>query len=289
MTRADFLLKCDIRNILNNGYKDVDPRPHYEDGTPAYTYSVNHVVRTYHMDKGEFPICTLRPIAWKSAIKEILWIYQDASNSLDVLKNKYNVHYWDQWESKDIHGTIGVRYGETVRRYNLLNNLLKDIKENPYGRRHIMSLWQENDFKESDGLMPCCYETIWNVRGEYLDMLLNQRSGDMLTASGAGGVNEVQYAALLMMVAKATGYKAGKFTHVVVNEQIYDRHIDAAKELISRGDKLKTEHPYYKYQFDNVEMKFNPKTNNFYDFTIDDFELIGYEPIKPQLKLELGI
>lgn len=289
MTRADFLLKCDIRNILNNGYKDVDPRPHYEDGTPAYTYSVNHVVRTYHMDKGEFPICTLRPIAWKSAIKEILWIYQDASNSLDVLKNKYNVHYWDQWESKDIHGTIGVRYGETVRRYNLLNNLLKDIKENPYGRRHIMSLWQENDFKESDGLMPCCYETIWNVRGEYLDMLLNQRSGDMLTASGAGGVNEVQYAALLMMVAKATGYKVGKFTHVVVNEQIYDRHIDAAKELISRGNKLKTEHPYYKYQFDNVEMKFNPKTNNFYDFTIDDFELIGYEPIKPQLKLELGI
>lgn len=289
MTRTDFLLKCDIQNILNNGYKDVDPRPHYEDGTPAYTYSVNHVVRTYHLDKGEFPICTLRPIAWKSAIKEIFWIYQDASNSLDVLKNKYNVHYWDQWESKDVSGTIGIRYGETVRRYDLLNNLLKDIKENPYGRRHIMSLWQENDFKESDGLMPCCYETIWNVRGEYLDMLLNQRSGDMLTASGAGGVNEVQYASLLMMVAKATGYKPGKFTHIVVNEQIYDRHLEVACELLSRCKQLKTEHPYYEYHFDNVEMKFSPKTDNFYDFTIDDFELIGYKPIKPQLKLELGI
>ncbi len=289
MTRADFLLKCDIQNILNNGYKDENPRPYYEDGTPAYTYSVNHVLRTYHLDKGEFPICTLRPIAWKSAIKEIFWIYQDASNSLELLKNKYNVHYWDQWESKDLQGTIGVRYGETVRRHNLLNNLLNDIKENPYGRRHIMSLWQEDDFKESDGLMPCCYETIWNVRGEYLDMFLNQRSGDMLTASGAGGVNEVQYAALLMMVAKATGYKPGKFTHFVANEQIYDRHMDAANELLQRCDRLKSDEPYYKYHFDKVEMLFTPKSDNFYDFTIDDFQLQDYEPIKPQLKLELGI
>lgn len=289
MTNADFLLKCDIQNILRNGYKDENPRPHYPDGTPAHTYSVNHVMRKYHLDKGEFPICTLRPIAWKSAIKEILWIYQDASNSLEILKNKYNVNYWDEWESKDIPGSIGVRYGETVRRYNLLNNLIDDIKTNPYGRRHIMCLWQEDDFKASDGLIPCCYETIWNVRGEYLDMLMNQRSGDMLTASGAGGVNEVQYAALLMMVAKATGYKPGTFTHVVVNEQIYDRHIDAANELLKRGEKMKSDKPYYNYHFDKVEMHFNPKSDNFYDFTINDFELVGYEPVKPQLKLELGI
>lgn len=289
MTKADFLLKCDIQNILNNGYKDENPRPHYADGTPAHTYSINHVMRKYHLDKGEFPICTLRPIAWKSAIKEILWIYQDASNSLNVLKNKYNVNYWDEWESKDLPGTIGVRYGETVRKHNLLNNLINDIKTNPYGRRHIMCLWQEDDFKESDGLMPCCYETIWNVRGEYLDMLLNQRSGDMLTASGAGGVNEVQYAALLMMIAKATGYKPGVFTHVVVNEQIYDRHIEAAKELIKRGESLKTKHPYYNYEFSNVEIMFNPKSDDFYSFTIDDFELVQYEPIRPQLQLELGI
>ena len=111
----------------------------------------------------------------------------------------------------------------------------------------------------------------------------------MLTASGAGGVNEVQYAALLMMVAKATGYKPGKFTHFVANEQIYDRHIDVAKELMRRCDSLATTDEHYKYKYNNVKMEFTPKTNNFYDFTIDDFKLIGYEPMKPQLKLDLGI
>lgn len=289
MTRADLLLKCDIQNILNNGTKDENPRPRYPDGTPAHTYFVNHVVRKYRLDKGEFPICTLRPIAWKSAIKEVLWIYQDQSNSLDVLENKYRIFWWREWESKDMPGTIGVRYGETVRRHDLINNLLKDIKENPYGRRHIMSLWQEEDFQASDGLLPCAYETIWTVRGEYLDMVLMQRSGDMLTASGAGGVNEAQYAALLMLIAKATGYKPGAFTHFVVNEHIYDRHIDSAKELLKRCENLKMDDSHYDYKFDTVEMKFNPKSNNFYDFDIDDFELVGYEPIKPQLKLELGI
>ena len=289
MTKADFLLSCDIKNILNNGYKDENPRPKYSDGTPAYTYFVNHVIRQYDLSKGEFPICTLRPIAWKNAIKEVFWIYQDQTNSLDILENKYGIHWWNEWESKDIPGTIGIRYGETVKRYGLINKLLRDIKNNPYGRRHIMSLWQEQDFNTSDGLMPCCYETIWNVRGEYLDMMMIQRSGDMITASGAGGVNEVQYASLLMMVANSTGYKVGKFTHVVANEQIYDRHLDAAKELLNRCDGLKVDSEHYHYVFENLEMKFNPKTDNFYDYTIDDFELVGYEPMKPQLKLDLGV
>ncbi len=289
MNKADLLLSQDIRKILNTGTKDENPRPRYKDGTPAHTLFVNHVIRKYYLQSGEFPICTLRPIAWKSAIKEIFWIYQDQSNSLKILREKYNIHYWDEWESKDIPGTIGIRYGETVRKHNLFNNLIDDIKSDPYGRRHIMSLWQEDDFKASDGLMPCCYETIWNVRGEYLDMLMNQRSGDMLTASGAGGVNEVQYAALLMMVAKVTGYKPGVFTHVIENEQIYDRHINAANELLNRTTSLEMEHPYYKYKFDNVTMKFHPKSNDFYSFSINDFELIGYDPIKPQIQLELGI
>lgn len=292
MTRADLLLVNDIRNIFVNGTKDENPRPKYEDGTPAHTYFVNHVMRTYNLQK-EFPICTLRPIAWKSAIKEIFWIYQNASNSLDLLENKYKVKYWRAWESKDIPNTIGVRYGETVRKYDLLNRLIADIKENPYGRRHIMSLYQENDFKESDGLIPCAFLTIWNVRGKYLDMCLIQRSGDMLTASGAGGVNEVQYACLQMMIAKATGYKAGKFTHFVANEQIYDRHINAANKLINRANahklKISTSNGHYDYEFEPVKMNFNPKSDNFYDFSIEDFYLENYNPIKPQIKLELGI
>lgn len=280
MNKADLYMVKDIDYVIRHGYKDVNPRPHYEDGTPAHTLSVNHRVRQYNLARGNFPITGLRPIAWKSAIKEIFWIYQDASNSLDVLNSKYGVHYWNQWESKDMPGTIGVRYGETVRRHDLMNKLLKDIQENPYGRRHIMNLWQEDDFESSDGLLPCCYETIWNVRGEYLDMLLNQRSGDMMAASGAGGINEVQYAALLMMVARHCGYQPGVFTHVIENEQIYDRHIDAAQEMTERLSKV---------GWKSIRMTLNPEKTNFYSFTIDDFELKGYQPVKPQLLLELGI
>ena len=277
---ADEYLKEDIRNILNTGQKDENPRPKYEDGTPAYTYFVTHNVRTYDLSKGEFPITTLRPIAWKNAIKEILWIYQDASNSLDILENKYNIHWWNSWESKNIPGTIGNRYGHTVARYDLMNKrVLEDIKKDPYGRYHIMNLWQEEELRSSDGLKPCAYETIWTVRGKYLDMFLNQRSGDMLVASGAGNVNEVQYAALLMMVAKDTGYEPGKFTHMVVNEQIYDRHIENAKELLNRQSDI-SKVPV---------MKLNKDKMNFYDFTIDDFELIDYEPVKPNLKFDLGV
>lgn len=277
---ADKYLKDDISNILNIGQKDENPRPKYGDGTPAYTYFVTHNVRIYDLSKGEFPITTLRPIAWKSAIKEVLWIYQDASNNLDVLENKYNIHWWNSWESQNIPGTIGNRYGHTVARYDLMNKrVLEDIKKDPYGRYHIMNLWQEDELRSSDGLKPCAYETIWTVRGRYLDMFLNQRSGDMLVASGAGNVNEVQYAALLMMVARDTGYVPGKFTHMVVNEQIYDRHIENAKEILNRqsnASKVPT-------------MKLNENKTNFYDFTIEDFELINYEPVKPNLKFALGV
>ena len=277
---ADEYLKADIKNILTNGQKDENPRPKYEDGTPAYTYFVTHNVRTYELSKGEFPITTLRPIAWKNAIKEILWIYQDASNSLDILENKYNIHWWNDWASQNIPGTIGNRYGHTVARYDLMNKrVLEDIKKDPYGRYHIMNLWQEDELRSSDGLKPCAYETIWTVRGQYLDMFLNQRSGDMLVASGAGNVNEVQYAALLMMVARDTGYEPGKFTHMVVNEQIYDRHIENAKELLNRQSDI-SKVPV---------MKLNKDKTGFYDFTIDDFELTDYEPVKPNLKFELGV
>ena len=277
---ADEYLKSDIKNILNKGQKDENPRPKYEDGTPAYTYFVTHNVRTYDLSKGEFPITTLRPIAWKSAIKEVLWIYQDASNNLNVLENKYNIHWWNSWESKNIPGTIGNRYGHTVARYDLMNKrVLEDIKKDPYGRYHIMNLWQEDELQSSDGLKPCAYETIWTVRDKYLDMFLNQRSGDMLVASGAGNVNEVQYAALLMMVARDTGYEPGKFTHMVVNEQIYDRHIENAKELLNRQSDI-SKVPVMKLNKDKIK---------FYDFTIDDFKLIDYEPVKPNLKFDLGV
>lgn len=281
MTKADNYLYDAIRNILDCGILDENPRPKYEDGTPAHTKFINHVVRTYDISNGEFPITTLRPIAWKTAIKEIMWIYQDASNNLDLLHNKYNVHYWDEWESKDLPGSIGARYGETVRTYDLMRKLLKDIKEDPYGRRHIIDLWQYEQLMATDGLAPCAFLTIWNVRGKYLDLSLIQRSGDTLAAS-CSGVNEIQYTALLMMVARDCGYEPGVLTHYVANEQLYTRHFNQCKELMKRYEEMS-------HSDKKPHLILNPNKNNFYDFTIDDFTMVDYDPIQPQITFPLGI
>ena len=281
MNKADRYLVSDINNILENGYKDIDPRPKYEDGTPAHTISVNHVMRKYDLSKGEFPISNLRHQAWKTGIREIFTIYNRPTNKLSEME-EMGVTWWTPWDIGD--GTIGQRYGATVKRYDLINNLIADIKKDPYGRRKIMSLWQETDLHETKGLAPCAFLTIWNVRGEYLDMCMIQRSGDMLTASGAGGINEIQYAALLMMVARATGYKEGVFTHFVANEQIYDRHIDNAHELLRRAEARKDIN-------DKPALVLNKESGcDISKITIDDFEMKDYDPIKePKLKFELGI
>ena len=293
MTKADRYMEHDIRHILQDGYKDENPRPHYADGTPAHTISVNHVCRQYDLSAGEFPICTLRPMAWKTGIKEIFTIYQKPTNDLATM-HEMGVNWWDDWDIGD--GTIGQRYGATVSRYDLINNLIKDIQKDPYGRRKVVSLWQETDLHETAGLAPCAFLTIWNVRGKYLDMAMIQRSGDMLTASGAGGINEIQYATLLMMIARHTGYEPGVFTHFVANEQIYDRHLEAANIMLERykeginkdfelfGSDIKA----WKTK-DKPMLVLNPKATNFFEMTIDDFTMENYDPIKPQLKLELGI
>ena len=284
---VDEQLKHDIDNILRFGFYDENPRPKYEDGTPAHTLSVNHVIRQYDLSTGDLPICTLRYIAWKSAVKELLWIYQDQSNSLEVLNNKYGVVYWNNWESQDEKGTIGQRYGATVKKYNLINRLLENLTNDPFGRRHVLDLWQESDFEETDGLKPCAFCTIWNVRKEdgfmYLDLLLNQRSGDMLTASGAGGINEIQYIVLQHLVARHCGFFVCKFTHIVANEQIYNRHVENAR-ILTKRDSVGCQ----------PRLILNPEKKNFFDFTIDDIQIEDYDrekinAINPQLKFELGI
>lgn len=289
-TKTDYNMANSIRHILLHGYKDVNPRPKYKDGTPAHTISVNHVTRSYDLSKGEFPITTLRPIAWKTGIKEILTIYQKPTNKISEME-AMGVNWWGDWDIGD--GTIGQRYGATVKRYDLINNLIKDIQTDPYGRRKIVSLWQETDLHETPGLAPCAFLTIWNVRNdndghEYLDMCLIQRSGDMLTASGPGCINEVQYAALLMMIARHCGYLPGVFTHFVANEQIYDRHEDQARAMLNRIRQSAFDDQYDEKQ-EAPMLILNPEKTNFYEFTIDDFTMLNYEPIKPQLPLELGI
>ena len=279
MTKADRYLVDDIRNIMTNGYKDENPRPKYADGTPAYTISVNHVMRKYDLSAGEFPLCTLRPQAWKTGVREVFTIYKNPTNSLAEMK-EMGVTWWDPWDIGD--GTIGQRYGATVKRYDLMNNLIEDIRKDPYGRRKIVNLWQETDLRETPGLPPCAFLTIWNVRGNYLDMALIQRSGDMLTASGAGGINEIQYAALLMMIARVTCLEPGVFTHFVANEQIYDRHIENAEEMLRRAEEsTDTSNPH-------LELHKEPGCE-FSEITLEDFEMVDYAPIKPQLKFDLGI
>ena len=282
MTKADKYLVEDIKNILENGFQDVDPRPKYEDGTPAHTISVNHVMRKYDLSKGEFPICTLRPQAWKTGVREIFTIYQKPTNDLAEMR-EMGVTWWDPWDIGD--GTIGQRYGATVKRYDLIHKLIEDIEKNPYGRRKVMSLWQETDLAETPGLAPCAFLTMWNVRGEFLDMSMVQRSGDMLTASGAGGINEIQYAALLLMVAHVTGYKPGVFTHFVANEQIYDRHIDNAHEMLHRAEVAEANDDG---KSPTLVLHAEPGCK-FEDICLEDFELLDYEPQKPQLRFELGI
>ena len=283
MTKADRYLVEDIKNILENGYKDIDPRPKYEDGTPAHTISVNHVTRKYDLSKGEFPICTLRHQAWKTGIREIFTIYKNPTNVLSEME-EMGVTWWTPWDIGD--GTIGQRYGATVKRYDLVNRLIEDIRKDPYGRRKIMSLWQEADLRETPGLAPCAFLTIWNVRGEYLDMCMVQRSGDMLTASGAGGINEIQYAAFLMMIARVTGYEPGVFTHFVANEQIYDRHVDNAHEMLRRAE----EKAASGNDGEGPMLVLNKEKNcKLEDIRVEDFEMVNYDPMKPNLKFELGI
>lgn len=287
MSIADSYQKAMLSRILNEGFLDENPRPKYSDGVPAHTLSLNHSVQRYDLSKGEFPIQTLRPQAWKSAVKEILWIYQMQSNKLSDLHD-LGIKYWDQWDIGD--GTIGCRYGETVRKHHLMDRLLKGLVEDPFGRRHIMNMWQEDDFYDESGgttkgLNPCCYETIWNVRkGEdgtmYLDMLMNQRSSDYAVSCA---INEIQYVALQMMVAKHCGMIPGVFTHVMENVQIYDRHIEQAKELVNRSE------------VDCVpRLVLNTDKSNFYEFSIEDFEMEDYplaqiKEENPQLEFDLGI
>lgn len=293
MNLADRYNFMNINEILEEGHIDENPRPKLADGTPAHTLFVNHNFRSYDLNEGEFPITSLRPIAWKTGIKEILWIYQDQSNDLNLLKNKYNVNYWDEWESKDLPGTIGARYGEVVRKYHLMDELLNGLTNDPYGRRHIIDLYQYTDLNETDGLYPCAFCSIWNVRpdvendGLFLDMVLIQRSGDYFMASGAGGINEVQYAALLMMVAKHCGYKPGRFSHFVANEHIYTNLIPLTEEMLKRYDALRSI-PGWKNE-PEPWLNFHPMNNNFYDFTIDDFTMENYNPVKPQLKGEIAV
>lgn len=278
MNYADKVFKENIRNVLENGVVSGKARPVYSDGTEAKSKYVTQVFNTYDLSKGEFPITTLRRIAIKSAIKEIFWIYQQGSNKLEDLHNM-GVKYWDAWEVGDT-GTIGERYGYTVSKYDIIGKILKGLEDNPWNRRSVISLWDYDSFDNSEGIKPCAYNTMFDVREVdgvmYLDCTLTQRSNDMLVAHH---INAMQYVALQMMIACHFGWEVGKFSYFINNLHIYDNQYEQAEELLKR---------------DGIECSPKlvlkcPKGTNFYDIKVDDFELVGYEYDPRQLKFDLAV
>ena len=279
MTKADTIFKEYIRKIMEEGVWSEQARPKYKDGRTANSKYITGAFMEFDLAKGEFPITTLRPIAIKSAIKEMLWIYQDQSNRLDVLEEKYNVHYWNDWEVGDSQ-TIGQRYGAVVKKHDITNKILKQLEANPWNRRNIISLWDYDAFEETEGLLPCAFQTMFDVRrvdGEiYLDATLTQRSNDMLVAHH---INAMQYVALQMMIAKHFGWKVGKFFYFINNLHIYDNQFEQAEELLRREPSDCRPHLVL-----NV-----PDGTNFFDIKPEDFKLVDYDPVKPQLKFDLAI
>jgi len=260
MNKADKYYIENLNKILSEGCWDENPRPKYQDGKPAHTKFITQVFEEYDISKGEIPLTTLRNTAIKTGIKEILWIYQKQSNSL-VTAREMGINWWDEWNIGD--DTIGYRYGYTVKKYDLINELLEGLEKDPFGRRHIINLFQYQDLKETKGLYPCAFETMWSARKIndiiYLDLTLSQRSNDYITA---GYINKIQYVALQMMVAGHLGYKVGKFCHFVQNLHVYNRHFDALKELL---ELIPLEE-----NFPSISLVEN---KNFYDYTIEDFKI----------------
>ena len=279
MTKADVIFKDNISKILNEGVWSEQARPKYKDGQTANSKYITGSFAEYDLSKGEFPITTLRPIPIKSAIKEIFWIYQDQTNDLSILNDKYKVTYWNDWEVGNT-GTIGQRYGAVVKKHDIINKILKQLKENPWNRRNVISLWDYEAFEASEGLLPCAFQTMFDVRrvdGQiYLDATLTQRSNDMLVAHH---INAMQYVALQMMIAKHFGWKVGKFFYFVNNLHIYDNQFDNAEELLRREPT-----DCQPRLILNV-----PDGTNFFDIKPEDFVLVDYEAVKPQLKFDLAI
>lgn len=267
MNIADKNYISNLINIKENGFWDENPRPKYKDGTPAHSKFITGVYETYDISKGEFPITTLRNTAIKTGIKEMLWIYQKQSNSL-IEAREMGINWWDDFEVSD--SNIGQRYGATIRKYDLMNKLLKSLKEDPFSRRHIIDMYQYADLEETKGLFPCAFMTMWSIRKDglfhYLDLTLIQRSNDYIMA---GYINKIQYVALQMMIAGHLKCEVGKFNHLVQNLHVYDRHFNAVDEILNQREPLLIQ--------PNIKLKSN---KNFYDYTINDFEIYGIKDIK---------
>lgn len=264
MSRADEIFIQNCRDILDNGVWDteLDVRPRWEDGTPAHTVKKFGIVNRYDLSK-EFPILTIRRTFWKSAIDELLWIWQAKSNNVNELRTRV----WDAWA--DENGSIGKAYGYQLgvkHHYpqgdmDQVDRVLWQLKNEPASRRIMTNIYTFSDLSEM-ALYPCAYSMTFNVSGNRLNAILNQRSQDMLAANNW---NVVQYSVLTMMLAQVSGLEAGELVHVIADAHIYDRHVPAIEQIIKNEPK-----PAPRFVID-------PAVDDFYKFTRDSFSIEGYE------------
>lgn len=269
MSKADKIFISMCRDILDNGYdtKGEKVRPHWEDGTPAYTIKKFGVCNRYDL-RDEFPAITLRPTGLKSCFDELLWIWQKKSNDIRELGS----HIWDEWAGED--HTIGKAYGYQLSvkhkykegEFDQVDRVIFDLKNNPYSRRIMTNIYVHQDLHEMN-LYPCAYSMTFNVTKDkndklVLNGLLNQRSSDVLVANNW---NVCQYALLIMMFARECDMIAGELVHMISDCHIYDRHVSIVEEMLKRP------------QFDAPKVYLNPEKKNFYDFTKDDLIIENYQ------------
>ena len=265
MSRADEIFIQNCRDILASGVWDTDRevRPHWADGTPAHTVKKFGIVNRYDL-REEFPILTIRRTYWKTAVDELLWIWQKKSNNVHDL----NAKIWDEWA--DETGSIGKAYGYQLgvkHHYpegdmDQVDRVLYDLKHNPASRRILTNIYNFADLSEMH-LYPCAYSMTFNVSGNTLNGILNQRSQDMLAANNW---NVVQYSVLLKMFAQASGLEAGELVHVIADAHIYDRHVPIVEKMLSAP------------QSAAPTFTVDPNVTDFYQFTRDSFRLEGYTP-----------
>ena len=276
MSLADKIFIENCNDIMNNGVWDTNltVRPKWLDGTPAHTVKKFGIVNRYDLQK-DFPILTLRRTAFKSAIDEILWIWQKKSNNIHDLKS----HIWDSWA--DETGSIGKAYGYQLGvkhkykegEFDQVDRVLYDLKNNPASRRIMTNIYTFADLSEMH-LYPCAYSMTFNVSGDTLNGILNQRSNDVAVANNW---NVVQYAVLMHMFAQVSGLKAGELVHVIADAHLYDRHIPVVKKMLTNP-----EYPAPKFIM-------NKDIKDFYEFTVDDFALENYEYNKIDDKFEVAV
>ena len=253
MSLADTKYLDIVQNILDNGRLGQN-----RTGMPAY--KLPHQIMQFDLEK-EFPILTTKFVAFKTSVKEILWIWQKQSNDVRVLQ-QWNCHVWDEWMQAD--GTIGKAYGYQLAKYHQVDTLLKTLKENPQSRRMVVSMWNVEDLPEM-ALQPCAFLTMWDVSADNrLNCMLVQRSGDM----GLGiPFNMAQYAALVYMIAQVSGLRPGLFTHVINNAHIYENHVEALKTQLARRNEA----------YPAPRLQLNPEIKDFYDFKPEDIVLENYQ------------